>query len=468
LVLPDWAVKYLGLESGDTVCITKDENAFKLKKLILTQWETDIPGFIVMDKFSNLEVERTYASNPVVDEIKTADIKMWLKMMGQFRHDPLAPFMEMEGPVGLLGRKTLLNESRPGDEALTARYRTEIVEEQEDNGSWDDDVMKTAAMIIRLLEFDMEADDPTIKHASAWLLALPEPVGLPGLFMYSRKLVDRFNAWKSKPNAKGRPHRRESKGELQAFLENVDFTINYANDACELRLTWTTALVMEALLRAGLHDHPRVRTALNTLFMLSGYGGWCGCGYLDAGWRVEKSDAPVDFNVFTLQQENIPHHTDWFPTAGDIEKLTCGDGYYPLDMGNRRALMVKAWHNTGLCSMVMYRALSHHPAFSGSRLEAYGALRIGFCQNPYGTRGHMVYLSSMLSFLGRLSHPLAVYLALRSVPLLIRTQDVDGMWQEQPLHYEGKAFPVPSREESSFMILRALKSLGLLEGLMPK
>jgi hypothetical protein len=42
------------------------------------------------------------------------------------------------------------------------------------------------------------------------------------------------------------------------------------------------------------------------------------------------------------------------------------------------------------------------------------------------------------------------------------------MWQESPLTYEDKTMPAPSRAENSFMILRALKALGLLEALLPK
>ena len=119
---------------------------------------------------------------------------------------------------------------------------------------------------------------------------------------------------------KGRPHRRESKGELQAFLDNVDFAINYANDPCELRLTWTSALVMEALLRAGLHEHPRVVVALNTLFRLSGHGGWCGCSYLDANWHVDRSDAPVDFNAIRFHKR-IPASCRLVPHSSKISRI---------------------------------------------------------------------------------------------------------------------------------------------------
>jgi hypothetical protein len=117
--------------------------------------------------------------------------------------------------------------------------------------------------------------------------------------------------------------------------------------------------------------------------------------------------------------------------------------------------------------MVMYRALSNHPAFAGSTLAAYGALRVGYCQSVYGTWGNQVFISSMLGFLACLANPLAKFLALRSIPLLIRTQDADGMWHEQSIQSEGRVPPIPSREESTFMILRALKTLGLLEALLP-
>lgn len=468
LVLPDWVSEQLALKPGDTVCITKHETALTLKKLMLTQWKTEIPGFVLVDKFSDHVVERIYTNRPAVDEIKTADLQAWLALMGTFTYDPLEPFKSMPGPLGLLARITLLGESSAEDRTLAARYRQEIADNQQEDGSWDGDVMKTAAVLIQLLELDMPVDDPLVKKAVAWLLALPEPEGLPGLFMFSEKLAERFNTWKSKPGAKGRPHRRESKGELQAFLDNVDFVINYANDPCELRLTWTSALILEALFRVGLHENPRVIVALNTLFKLSGQGGWCGCSYLDANWQVDRSDAPVDFNDFVVPQENTQHHVDWFPTSKDIENLACGGQYSALDMGERRALLVKSWHSTGLCSMVMYRALSHHPAFAGSALQAYGALRTGYCQSSYGTWGRTVFTSSMLGFLGRLSLPLAAFMVLRSVPMLIRTQEPDGMWQEQPLDTDGKLYPVPSKAESSYMILRALKALGFLEPLLPK
>jgi hypothetical protein len=92
LALPDWAVQQLELETGDFLCITKGESGYKLKKLVLTKCETDIPGFMVIDTIRERVVDRVYTNHPAVDEITHADIQKWLSMMGQFKHDPLAPF----------------------------------------------------------------------------------------------------------------------------------------------------------------------------------------------------------------------------------------------------------------------------------------------------------------------------------------------------------------------------------------
>jgi hypothetical protein len=95
------------------------------------------------------------------------------------------------------------------------------------------------------------------------------------------------------------------------------------------------------------------------------------------------------------------------------------------------------------------------------------ALRLAYVQSAYGSWGDMVYLSSMLGFLSRLTHPLAAFLVLRSVPWLICEQGGDGLWQEKPIDPDGGGCPPPTKEESSFLILRALKQFGFLDALQP-
>jgi hypothetical protein len=464
--VPDWAVEQLSLGAKDLVCITKREGRLYLKRLDLVERPTQIPGWVVIDIFGDGVVTRTYSRRSDLDSIRPADLCEWLSKMGSLRHDSLAPFEQMDGLLGLLARKTFLGGFTDEDlDAVQAR-RQEIAGAQQENGSWGDGVLGTAANLIRLLELDATMQDSAVERAAQWLLELPEPAGLPGLFMVSEGLVQRYNQWKTKPGAKGRPHRRESRGELQDFFASVDYTINYALDACELRLTWTSALVLEALLRCGLHEEPRVVRAINTLFALSGHGGWCGCGYLDAKVNIAAVEETVDWNP-PLPQQNSPHHFDWFPEEKDILQSTCDGHQQALEIGPRKALLVKFWHNTGLCTMVMHRALSYHPRYAGSTLEVMDALRLAYCQSAYGTWGDMVYLSSMLGFLSRLTHPLAAFLVLRSVPWLIREQGADGLWEEKAIDPDGKGCPPPAKAESSLLILRALKQFRFLDALRP-
>jgi hypothetical protein len=464
--VPDWAIDQLSLGTADWVCITERDGRLYLKRLELVERTTQIPGRIVLDTFEDCVVIRTYSSCSDLESIRLEDLGQWLARMGRLCHDPLAPFEQMDCWLGLVARKMLVGGFSDKDLEAAQICRQEIADAQQANGSWQDGVLRTAANLIRLLELDATKQEPAVEKAARWLLDLPEPTGLPGLFMLSEKLVRRFNEWKTKPGVKGRPHRRESKGDLQDFVGAVDYAINYALDACELRLTWTSALVLEALLRCGLHDEPRVVRAINTLFALSGHGGWCGCGYLDAKVDIPSAQEPVDWG-FPVPRQNSPHHIDWFPEEKDIVQPVYDGHHQALAISPRKALLVKSWHNTGLCTMVMHRALSYHPQYAGSTLEMMDALRLAYVQSAYGTWGDMVHASSMLGFLSRLTHPLAAFLVLRSVPWLIREQGADGLWQEKAIAHDGKGCPPPAKEESSFLILRALKQFEFLDALRP-
>jgi len=466
--LPEWVMNQLGFDQNDAICITEREKKFYIKKLELDERPIQVPGCIVVDEFGNNVVKRTYSNFTDIDKINLFDLNQLLSEMGRFRYDPLAPFQRMDGKIGFLARKEFLGGFTKEDKDAIRVYKREITESQQENGSWDENVIKTAFNLIRLIEVESTMQDSAVEKSAKWLLSIPEPIGLPGLFMLSENLVNRFNKWKEKPGAKGRPHRRATKSEMQNFLNNMDFVTNCANDACELRLTWTSAIVLEALLRCGLENETRVVRAINTLFSLSGSGGWCGCGYLDAKVAISESTEPVDFNRAPVPQRNAQHSIDWFADKDEILNLVCNHNYQGFEIGERKALWVKFFHNTGLCSMVVNRALSYHPQYHGSNLETIAALRCSYCQSSYGTWGTEVYLSSMFGFLERFVNPLSAFLILRSIPLLIREQRPDGFWQEKPMINEGnKNFPLPTKEESTFMILKALKRFNFLDALCP-
>ena len=241
----------------------------------------------------------------------------------------------------------------------------------------------------------------------------------------------------------------------------------------EVWITQRGAVVLEALLRCGMAGEERVVRAINTLTALGrGKGGWCGCGYLDASVDVPVNDGPVDLNgPYPIPQGNIKHNIDWFITPADVERLTCGgEGhpnylYRPVGIGENRSLIVKHYMTTGECSMVVFRALSHHPDFPGSNLEAHAALACAWRQGWDGTWG-CAYPSSMLGYLERIGHPLSAFLVARSIPRLIRDQRGDGLWEDREISSrESHGNAPPTREEGSLMIVMALKRFGFLGSL---
>jgi len=394
--------------------------------------------------------------------------------MGEFRHDPVAPFKDVQGRVGFLAHKEFTGGFTKDDVEYIRECKCEIAESQLENGSWDNNTVRTSFNLIRLLETGATTGDPVVRRAVQWLLATTEPVGLSGLFMYSEDLVRRFNSWKEKPSAKGRPYRGRTKSEIQEFCDNTAILPNVSGPPCELRLTWASAIAVEALLRCGLQNEERVIRAVNTLFSLSRMGRtpdgeWCGCAYLDAELSFPGKSDPIDFDIpSALPTENLRHTIDWFMTPEDARRLVCGHGYEGLEIGPDEALLTKRYRTTGECQLVVHRALSYHPKYHGSNLEAFGALRCAWRQNSYGTWGD-AYLSSMFGFLERIAHPLSAFLALRSVPYLIREQRDDGFWRDHPKQPvdDTRWNAPPTKEEGTFMILMALKRFNFLEALLP-
>ena len=115
----------------------------------------------------------------------------------------------------------------------------------------------------------------------------------------------------------------------------------------------------------------------------------------------------------------------------------------------------------GDCTLGVHEALSYHPQYQGSNLEAIAALEFSRRQSSLGTWGNTP-VSVILNSLHRLSHPLAAFLVVRTIPFLIREQQPDGLWTGG----EGGQTSI-GRELASFRIIRALKHFDLLEALLP-
>jgi hypothetical protein len=457
--IPEWVWSHLKASPGERYCITERKGRYYLKKLELIERSTSIPHLTIMDSFDRAVVRRMYSGFLDLQQVMFKDLERLLRLMGKFKHDPISPFKKMAGKIGYLGRKEFIGRTNEADGQFMRDYVKAFENTQLENGSWEDSTMITAFNIIKLHECGVTLENPVMDLAAKWLLSTREPLGFPGLFMLSEKLVSRFNAWKASQmrGRSGRPHRRTTEREAHKYLEHRAVLSSISAWPCELRLTWTSGIVIEALLRCGLHQEPRVVKAINTLFKMSERGRWCGCGYFDTRDMnfVTESSEPVDFNRRPALKFSLDDNF--------IARLVCDDyRLLALKAGKNRALLTNRFRSTGECSMVVLKALSFHPEFPGSHFEANSALS---CAGYLGMDGveEDAYTSSVFGLLTNMTHVFAAFLVLRSVPVLIRRQQKDGLWQEKPIG----SCPAPTKEESSYMILRAFKKFGFLDALIP-
>jgi hypothetical protein len=151
----------------------------------------------------------------------------------------------------------------------------------------------------------------------------------------------------------------------------------------------------------------------------------------------------------------------WFMTKAAVRSMVCNryaENYTCLKLGENVGLLVKNRLSSPIsnCSTVIQSALARHPSFHGTRLEHLAAYEMSGMQNPNGDwPSHRV--SGMLHFVSLIGHPLATFLAYRSLPALIRGQKENGLWFSD----EG------SESLDDLLVLSALKRLGILERLVP-
>ena len=474
--LPDWARRQLSLDAGDGLCITEREGRFFLKKLRLVERPTRVPGCTIIDEFGQTEVIRAYALLGDFEATAQADLKGLLGAVGSFKHDPLTPLRQAEGRIGLLARRELLGGWTKTDRAKAAGYRRELTVNQLGNGSWQDSVTRTGFAVIRLLEAEAKPNSDSVARACRWLLALPEPDGFPGLFLCTPDLTNTFNEWREEMGGVWKQFRLPRNEGRDAIVENCEMLgVGLpSNRGCHAWSLWASSVALEALLRCGHVSEDRVSRGINTLLAmrLSGNTYWCANGMRRSDLTYRESNAAPDFNCLApdLKADRI----DWPTTRREVMGKAAGGRYCQWDLGRgKTALLRGPGDKTYDCSSIVLRALSWHPDYRGSSVEMTGSLE---CEGWQGWDGSWPnnHVSAMLVQLERFDTTVAALAVLRSVPLLIRQQGRDGLWDESTfpqLPYPGGEPRLPwsvlPKETSTFVILKALAKFGFLESLLP-
>lgn len=465
--IPQFAWDRLTSIPGSHICITLRSGQYFVKTLRLIECSTTVPGTSITDSFNLDSVERSYAVLTDLSRITEDGVDRLFSLMDKFRWNPIDPFKEIPGRIGILARREFLGGNTKADDAEIVRYRVELERLQLPNGSWDNNVVTTAFNLISLIELGVTTDDSVITRGTNWILSMNEPFGFPGLFMLTNTHTERFNSWKEKQE-KGKSLRSSSRNttakEVRDYLSNRDMLSSISRPPCELRMTWASGIAVEALLRCGLHREKRTIRCINTLLTMSNGHSWCGCGYFDTREKnyIPDDSSPVNFNRFPVWDTNRRHGFDWYTDKNEIASFVSDNQERSsLQVGPKKALLVRNYSSTGECGMVIQRALSFHPDYHGSNFETNVALSCTQHQSWNGTWAD-IYQSTAINHLGRSIHPLTKFLLIRSIPNLIRQQQKNGLWQEKAKC----GCQPPSEAETSFIFLRALKKFDYLERLL--
>jgi hypothetical protein len=247
---------------------------------------------------------------------------------------------------------------------------------------------------------------------------------------------------------------------------------------CDLMILTPTALALEALLKCGFEKEKRVKEAISTLIKTyPPWGKWCGC---DLSFRT-LSPQPVDFNKrFPIPQSNDDHYRlTWYTKPKEILQITANKKnqfeYKSYRYSDDKNILSKVSKRLDDCTFLIHHALSFHSDYKGSNLETIGALHLNKRQNAIGEWGKSP-LHAMFKYLERNNHPLAAFSVLRSIPLLIRKQRENGLW-DYHISYDDDISKLysdyferfyPSREDISLTILLTLKRFNFLNKLLAK
>ena len=491
LEIPDWATAQLGLAKGDAACLTCRGGSVALKKIELIERELAMPGWVVFDEFGDTTVRRTLARNADLEGLDEPRVLELLSDIGRFRYDPLKSLRKVEGPAGAIIRREFFGEVSARDRQALKDYRQGLLADQGPDGSWQGSVVHTSYAVIRLLDAGCTRRNASLRKAAEWLLTSPSPTRMPGMFMSTNALTERFNVWREEdPRSGGAAASRDifmarkakmTKDELMSgFQANTDLCGAFDN-FCGQAIMGPTAVALEALLRCGLHDHPRVRELVDSLLCIR----WCQGDMGNVEAHVQRHPEIPTFDD-AAEDRQAYAESEWDLTARRALGLPKYDmrlkQIYALPLSNGKAVWrrLRMFHS---CGSGIATALSYHPAWPRSAMPRAMAMSTLARQSPDWTYAR-TYPSYLLSFLERQNCPLAAYAALRTVPELIRTQHRDGLWHEEapvltdPAYRQllaGRVHDAMRREvaaplapeESTFLILKALKTFGFLDRLLP-
>ena len=466
LCLPEDIVAKLKLAGGSLLAMIqrlglsskayRNQGAVALKKMEIEEREGDRAQ--VVDFETTHKVKRFAQTNPMPEKLVPRLKEQYSDL--ELKHD-VRTFLRERKTLDAWKARKLIGMVGGTDEQLREELIQERLDKQQDDGSWEGQVVLTARYLRELGELGVQPDADAMLKAASWLLHRPQSSYNPGMFFLADELVEKQASvikqrrqTKKGTRARFRERRRP---EMKLVLAGEDMT----HDPCGPRIMWPNALVLEALLSLGYEDNERVQTALKTLM----HGRWCECGYQHGFSEWKRTEPPTMDEIEEMEKDFVGQ----FRYGGirgleDVRKMECA--WSPRlshsSEGGMDMFALRMPTHQQPCELITVRAMSQVKNDKMRRLaEAYLWRFAGRQHSPdgkfigaYKHVGEYFYLHLFASY----DHPASKVVIMRSIPWIVNAQNEDGSWGE-----EGK------KDVSTSAVLSAFVSLGdhLPSGLIP-
>jgi len=426
------------------------------------------------------------------------------------RQDPITRLAQGSDWIAWQTRSKILGAPDPDDELLRQKLEDNVFGDQQDDGSWDGHVVKTAYGILHALSLGLPADDRRLQQAASWLLKQPAPDGRPGMWIMDRARLQR---WDEKRNGRHEidweefmvTHYTEDDHDLfrtTPSQQEIPTCTRNHHAGCDTMMHPSATAAM-ALCACGHTGHTRLKTYANTMYQHSDmFGYFCSCwGIYDAEvTATARSDRYPDFNrranehPVALAALPYGHGRDpedvcalaKLPRYPHIHRPDLSDTngwvpYFSRDIGREDLVALDGayWQNAD-CWAKPNRALALFPGWSGSVAEFFALFQCHLYQTPFGewNQGYVSGIFRMIEAVTRQAREaksveatrivcFAKLMLLRTVPWLRHHQKDDGLWHLAELPRQESPGRPPEPRLGTYHIVSVLSEFGLLDRLRP-
>ncbi|UCC75407.1 MAG: hypothetical protein JSW37_07715 [Anaerolineales bacterium] len=429
LCLPARALDRLEIAGKSLVALIERANGVAVKRFEVLERAGEQAGLVDIE--TPCALVRTVETDPMPAELLP---RLIARHKGtRLRHD-ISAYLRGRLDFEAWQARRILGARGASAETLRKSLVRQRLDTQEADGSWQGRVTVTARNLRELADLGLRIADPPIRRAVAWLTSRPESEHSPGMFFSTDELVEEQAAVVEQRRRGERARFRKIKVSEQNLVRAADELVR---TPCGPRIMWPNALVVEALLRLGCEEAPRVKRALETMLH-----EWCECGYQHGtgSWRrmtMEELEAfeagclhefryggvrdlreleKADMSRVPFQHPRIAHRAT---PRGDEYPLATPDHLQGCEVITTRAV-------SGVADSRMRRFAEAHLWRFASRQRAGDGQ---FAPEKYGSG---LSQAGLLEVFARYDHPASKVVAMRALPWIIESQNDDGSWGEGP------------------------------------